>query len=363
MHRFLAYRDFPMLIKDFENINRVLDLGSGAGDSSQYLFKKGYEVFETDKSSSMIKQSRLNFPYINFVHFDNIKNICSFDLVFSCFVLFELSNKNEIVDYLNLSSDKLRDGGLFFGITGSQDLHQKVRNWACFDVNYPVNENPKSGELVKLGLKDPEMEFYDYFWRELDYRECFQLSNLELFKVYYPLGYRNEKFNLMRSVKVDRSDQVWAADITYIPLQGGFAYLFAIIDWYSRFILEWELSNLLDTDFCIEALERSLKKNCPEIFNTDQGVQFTSLCFTKRLEKEGVKISMDGKGRALDNIFIERLWRSVKYEDIYPKGYESLKELKKGLEVYFEFYNGQRRHQSLGYQTPSEIYYGTGLEV
>jgi len=194
MHRFLAYRDFPLLVKDFENINKVLDLGSGAGDSSQYLFKKGYEVLGTDKSSSMIKQSRLNFPYINFVDFDNIKNIYNFDLVFSCFVLFELSSKNEIVDYLNLSSDKLRNGGLFFGITGSQDLHQKVRNWACFDVNYPVNENPRSGELVKLGLKDPKMEFYDYFWTELDYRECFQLSNLELFRVYYPLGYRNEKF-------------------------------------------------------------------------------------------------------------------------------------------------------------------------
>ncbi len=212
-----------------------------------------------------------------------------------------------------------------------------------------------------------EMRDQGFFFGEKRVRTAMKRMGLEAIypkpNLSKPHQYHKKYPYLMRSVKVDRSDQAWAADITYIPLQGGFAYLFAIIDWYSRFVLEWELSNLLDTDFCIEALERSLKKSCPEIFNTDQGVQFTSLCFTKRLEKEGVKISMDGKGRALDNVFIERLWRSVKYEDIYPKGYESLKELKKGLEVYFEFYNGQRRHQSLGYQTPSEIYYGAGLEA
>ena len=129
---------------------------------------------------------------------------------------------------------------------------------------------------------------------------------------------------LMRNMVVDHIDQAWAADITYLPLHGGFGYLFAIIDWYSRYVIEWELSNFLDVDFCIEALERGLKKKHPEIFNTDQGVQFTSRCFTERLEKEGIQVSMDGKGRALDNVFIERLWRSVKYEDIYPKGYNSL---------------------------------------
>ncbi|MCB9093419.1 MAG: IS3 family transposase [Halobacteriovoraceae bacterium] len=162
---------------------------------------------------------------------------------------------------------------------------------------------------------------------------------------------------LMKNITVDHADQAWAADITYLPLHRGFGYLFAIIDWYSRYVIEWELSNLLDVDFCIEALERSLKRTHPEIFNTDQGVQFTSHLFTKRLEKEGVRISMDGKGRALDNVFVERLWRSVKYEDVYPKGYNNLKEVGVGLRSYFQFYNEERPHQGLGYRTPAEVYY------
>ena len=135
---------------------------------------------------------------------------------------------------------------------------------------------------------------------------------------------------LMRDLIVDHSDQAWAADITYIPLPNGFGYLFAIMDWFSRYVIEWELSNLLDNDFCIEALERGLSQKSPEIFNTDQGVQFTSNEFTSRLQKDGIRVSMDGKGRALDNVFVERLWRSVKYEEIYPKGYESLKEVRQG---------------------------------
>lgn len=163
---------------------------------------------------------------------------------------------------------------------------------------------------------------------------------------------------LMRNMVVDHVDQAWAADITYLPLHGGFGYLFAIIDWYSRYVIEWELSNFLDVDFCIEALERGLQEKHPEIFNTDQGVQFTSRCFTERLEKEGVQVSMDGKGRALDNVFIERLWRSVKYEDIYPKGYSSLHEVRQGLENYFRFYNEDRPHQGLEYRTPKEVYHG-----
>lgn len=162
---------------------------------------------------------------------------------------------------------------------------------------------------------------------------------------------------LLRSLIVNRPDQAWAGDITYIPLLGGFGYLFAIIDWFSRYVIEWELSNLLDADFCVEALDRGLLKNRPEIFNTDQGVQFTSRLFTGRLENNGIQISMDGKGRALDNVFVERLWRSVKYEEIYPKGYESLKEVKNGLRRYFEFYNERRPHQGLKYRTPAEIYF------
>lgn len=162
---------------------------------------------------------------------------------------------------------------------------------------------------------------------------------------------------LMKNVVVKQPDQAWAADITYIPLRCGFGYLFAIIDWFSRYIIDWELSNLLDVDFCMEALERSLTGKHPGIFNTDQGVQFTSGFFTERLEKDGVQISMDGKGRALDNIFVERLWRSVKYEDVYPKGYENLKDVRYGLKKYFKFYNEERPHQGLEYQTPAEVYF------
>jgi putative transposase len=162
---------------------------------------------------------------------------------------------------------------------------------------------------------------------------------------------------LLRNLIIDHPNQAWAADITYIPLPTGFGYLFAIIDWFSRYVIEWELSNFLDTEFCTEALERGLVKKAPEIFNTDQGVQFTSNQFTEQLEKNGIKISMDGKGRALDNVFIERLWRSVKYEDIYPKGYESLKEVRRGLTKYFEFYNQKRPHQGLDYRTPAEVYF------
>jgi putative transposase len=162
---------------------------------------------------------------------------------------------------------------------------------------------------------------------------------------------------LLRDVLVSHSDQAWAADITYVPLPKGFGYLFAIIDWFSRYVVEWELSNLLDTEFCIEALERGLSRKKPEIFNTDQGVQFTSHRFTKRLEEDGIRVSMDGKGRALDNVFVERLWRSVKYEEIYPRRYESLKEVKEGLKRYFKYYNEERPHQGLDYRTPAEVYH------
>lgn len=163
---------------------------------------------------------------------------------------------------------------------------------------------------------------------------------------------------LMRGLIVDRVDQAWAADITYIPLSHGFGYLFAIIDWFSRYVIAWDLSSLLDAQFCIETLKKSLEKRRPEIFNTDQGVQFTCREFTGHLEYKGVQVSMDGKGRALDNIFIERLWRSVKYEEIYPRGHENLKEARAGLSDYFEFYNGRRRHQGLDYQIPAEVYFG-----
>lgn len=162
---------------------------------------------------------------------------------------------------------------------------------------------------------------------------------------------------LLKGERICRPTQVWAADITYIPVRGGFGYLFAIIDWYSRYVIEWQLSNMLDADFCLEALETALSRGSPEIFNTDQGVQFTSNRFTTRLETGGIRISMDGKGGAFDNIMIERLWRSVKYEDVYPKGYELLAEVRRGLERYFPFYNEKRPHQSLDYKRPHEVHF------
>jgi len=162
---------------------------------------------------------------------------------------------------------------------------------------------------------------------------------------------------LLQGKKIYFPNQVWASDITYIPLINGFGYLVAIIDWYSRYVIAWELSNFLDAEFCLEALHNGLQKTKPEIFNTDQGSQFTSNKFTQHLERNGIQISMDGRGRVFDNIFIERLWRSVKYEDIYIKEYANLKEVKEGLKNYFNFYNEQRIHQGLNYLTPAEVYY------
>ena len=161
---------------------------------------------------------------------------------------------------------------------------------------------------------------------------------------------------LLRNLAITRPNQVWSADITYVPMQHGFMYLVAVIDWFSRYVLAWQLSNTLDGLFCREVLSQALRVGRPDIFNTDQGVQFTALEFTGRLETAGIRISMDGRGRALDNVFIERLWRSVKYEDIYLKDYESVAELIAGLCAYFQFYNTERPHQSLDYRTPAEVH-------
>jgi putative transposase len=162
---------------------------------------------------------------------------------------------------------------------------------------------------------------------------------------------------LLRGVKITSKNQVWSSDITYLPLYKGFAYLVAIIDWFSRYVISWEISNSLDIYFCLEALDKAFREGKPKIFNTDQGSQFTSKDYTQRVIKNEVKMSMDSKGRALDNIFIERLWRSLKYEDIYLKDYRSFIELREGLENYFAFYNYRRLHQSLDYKTPAEIYF------
>jgi putative transposase len=161
---------------------------------------------------------------------------------------------------------------------------------------------------------------------------------------------------LLRNVTVARPNQVWSADITYVPLRCGFLYLTAILDWYSRYVLAWRLSNSLDGDFCVDALDEALRRARPEIFNSDQGVQFTSREFTGRLESAAVAISMDGRGRALDNVFVERLWRSVKYEEVYLHAYTSGAECHAGLKAYLEFYCEERLHQALGYRTPAEVY-------
>jgi putative transposase len=161
---------------------------------------------------------------------------------------------------------------------------------------------------------------------------------------------------LLRGVAVERADQVWSADITYVPLPSGFMYLAATVDWFSRYVIAWRLSNTLDGSFCQEMLGEALGRGTPEVFNTDQGVQFTAGAWTDRLESAGVRVSMDGRGRCLDNVFVERLWRSVKYEDVYLKGYESVPELERGLRAYFGSYNGERLHQSLGYRTPAAVY-------
>lgn len=161
---------------------------------------------------------------------------------------------------------------------------------------------------------------------------------------------------LLRNVAITHPDHVWSTDITYIPMQHGFLYLTAVIDWYSRYVLAWRLSNTMDGTFCVEALEEALEVRQPEIFNSDQGSQYTASSFTSRLVRRGVHISMDGRGRALDNVFVERLWRTVKYEEVYLKNYRDGWEAESSLTSYFHYYCHERIHQSLDYRTPNQVY-------
>jgi putative transposase len=161
---------------------------------------------------------------------------------------------------------------------------------------------------------------------------------------------------LLNGMKITRPNQVWCADITYIPMAHGFMYLLVIMDWYSRYVLAWRLSNTLDSEFCVEALEEAFREGRPDIFNTDQGSQFTGKAFTGLLEQHRIKISMDGKGSYRDNLFIERLWRTVKYEEVYLKAYQNGKDARIGISDYFRFYNTARPHQALGYRTPGEVF-------
>ncbi len=162
---------------------------------------------------------------------------------------------------------------------------------------------------------------------------------------------------LLRDRVIDHPNQVWCADVTYIPMHRGFLFLVAILDWYSRYVVAWMVSNTQDTAFCLQALEQAFTHGCPEIFNSDQGCQFTSVAFTARLEAAGVQISMDGRGRVFDNIFIERLWRTVKYEYIYLSDHRDGADLERGLTTYFRFYNTDRPHQALDYRTPEQVHF------
>jgi putative transposase len=181
-----------------------------------------------------------------------------------------------------------------------------------------------------------------------------QLSQLAASQEIYPY--------LLRGITIDRANQVWSADITYLRLQSGFVYLVAVMDWFSRYVLSWTLSITMDVHFCLEALDQALRQGQPEIFNTDQGAQFTSRDFTARLKKGGIRISMDGRGRALDNVFLERLWRTVKYEEVYLRDDHTVGEARQGLGRYFTFYNQERLHQALGYRTPAGAYRGVSTQ-
>lgn len=168
---------------------------------------------------------------------------------------------------------------------------------------------------------------------------------------------------LLRNVAIERIDQVWSTDITYIPIKNGWAYLVAIIDWKSRYVLSWELSTTMDSDFCLRSLDKAFAYGKPEIFNTDQGSQFTTEAFTGKLKERDINISMDGRGRALDNIFVERLWRSLKYEEVYLRDYQTIQEARQAIALYFQKYNYQRLHQSLDYRTPAEAYFNANQRL
>ena len=195
-------------------------------------------------------------------------------------------------------------------------------------------------------------------------KRVMRLMNLMGLEAVYPkkrlsvpnVGHKKYPY-LLRGLGITKPNQVWSTDITYIPMKNGFLYLVAILDWYSRYVLTWELSNSLDVHFCKMALEKALAKAKPEIFNSDQGCQFTSPKFCSVLESAGIRISMDGRGRALDNVFIERLWRSLKHEEVYLNVYENTLEASHGIEMYLLKYNTRRPHQSLGYLTPEEVHF------
>ncbi len=236
----------------------------------------------------------------------------------------------------------------------AQEAGEDLRLMRLLDQEYTAHPFLGSRRLTEWLVKQGE---------EVNRKRVQRLMRLMGLEAIYPkprltvarAGHRIYPY-LLRNVRIERPDQVWSTDITYVPLARGFMYLAAILDWFSRYVLAWRLSNTLDGSFCLEMLEEALSRGRPEVFNTDQGVQFTAQAWTGRLEAAGVAVSMDGKGRCLDNVFVERLWRTVKYEDIYLWKYEAVPELQPGLGRYFPYYNEGRQHQALGYRTPGQVY-------
>lgn len=235
------------------------------------------------------------------------------------------------------------------------ESEENLRLMRLIDQEYTAHPFQGSRKMT-VWLKQVHQE-------EVNRKRVQRLMRLLGLEAIYPrpklsLGGRGHKVfpYLLRDVAIVRPDQVWSTDITYVPLAAGFMYLAAVIDWFSRYVIAWRLSNTLDGSFCVEMLEEALAQGRPEVFNTDQGVQFTAAAFTGRLVEAGVAVSMDGKGRCLDNVFVERLWRTVKYEELYLRCYETVPELERGLTRYFSFYNEERFHQSLEYRTPAQVY-------
>lgn len=245
----------------------------------------------------------------------------------------------------------------------------------------PVGESPLNLQLMRLIDQEyTRAPFYGYrkMTARLNNQHGFQVNHKRVARLLRKMGLqavyprpRTSKPNkahktypyLLRGLEITRPNQVWCADITYVPMPKGFMYLVAIMDWFSRFVVTWQLSNTLDGAFCLDALRRALQQGQPDVFNTDQGAQFTATDFTGELEAANIKVSMDGRGRYLDNIFVERLWRSVKHEDIYLKEYETVPLLTIGLTDYFHLYNYERPHQSLGYLTPADVHFTVNVPI
>jgi putative transposase len=245
----------------------------------------------------------------------------------------------------------------------------------------PASESPLNLQLMRLIDEEyTKAPFYGYrkVTARLNNEHGFQVNHKRVARLMHKMGLQavyprprtsvpnkeHKKYPyLLRGLDINRPNQVWCADITYVPMPRGFMYLVAVMDWFSRFVLAWQLSNTLDGAFCLAALRLALRHAQPEIFNTDQGVQFMAGDFTGELEAADIQISMDGRGRVFDNIFIERLWRSVKHEDIYIKEYDSVPALATGLEGYFQLYNYERPHQSLGYLVPADIHFAVNVPI